>query len=197
MKTLKSVFGFLAIATIATTMMLNTSCNNEKTGGETKDTAKAAVTPATPRPNPQDSIANTLPKTKVEFENLKLDKGKIKEGDMAKYVFKFKNTGDEPLTITNARGSCGCTVPTWPKEPIKPGESGEIVAEFNSKGKPGMQTKTVTVTTNTDPINTTLTIMADVQADPNAPKPEAAQPNIQVQPGVAPAPAATPAPGVK
>ena len=81
------------------------------------------------------------------------------------YVFKFKNTGSEPLVISNAKGSCGCTVPTWPKEPVPPGGVGEIKIEFNTKGKPGRQSKRVTVTGNTVPTETFLEITGEVLID--------------------------------
>ncbi|HNE30288.1 MAG TPA: DUF1573 domain-containing protein, partial [Saprospiraceae bacterium] len=78
-------------------------------------------------------------------------------------MFKFKNVGSEPLLITNCKGSCGCTVPTWPKEPIPPGATGEIKVEFNTKGKPGRQSKRVTVTANTVPTETFLEIAGEVR----------------------------------
>ena len=71
-------------------------------------------------------------------------------------------TGDQPLMITNAKGSCGCTVPEWPKEPIMPGETGVIKVEFNSKGKKGVQSKRVTITANTEPVQTFLTIKGEI-----------------------------------
>ena len=74
------------------------------------------------------------------------------------------NTGDEPLIITIAKGSCGCTVPSWPKEPIAPGTTGEFVVRFDSKGKAGFQAKRVTITANTDPVNTYLTVKGQVIA---------------------------------
>ena len=58
----------------------------------------------------------------------------------------FKNTGKTPLVISNAKGSCGCTVPEWPKEPVAPGATAELLVKFNSKGKPNQQQKTVTIT---------------------------------------------------
>ena len=64
---------------------------------------------------------------------------------MKSQEIKFKNTGNEPMIISNAKGSCGCTVPQWPKEPIAPGESGEINVQFNSKNKTGAQNKRVTI----------------------------------------------------
>jgi len=82
---------------------------------------------------------------------------------VVKHIYKFKNTGTEPLIISNAKGSCGCTVPTWPKEPVPPGGTGELKVEFNSKGKPGPQSKRVTVTANTTPTETFLEISGEVR----------------------------------
>ncbi|BDS12839.1 DUF1573 domain-containing protein [Aureispira anguillae] len=100
--------------------------------------------------------------TALVFEKTIHDFGKIKEGESVTYTFKFKNTGEHPLIISNARGSCGCTVPKWPKEAIAPGEEGEIQVIFNSRGKKGKQHKSITLTANTDPANTRLYIKAEV-----------------------------------
>ena len=74
--------------------------------------------------------------------------GTIKQGDVINHEFVFTNVGKEPLVITESHGSCGCTVPQWPKEPIKKGEKGVIKVTFNSAGKMGLQDKTVTITSN-------------------------------------------------
>ncbi|MCB0542300.1 MAG: DUF1573 domain-containing protein [Saprospiraceae bacterium] len=103
------------------------------------------------------------PITTINYENEKFNFGVVDEGEIVKHVFKFKNTGKEPLIISNAKGSCGCTVPTWPKEPVPPGGMGEIKVEFNSKGKPGPQSKRVTVTANTNPSETYLEIAGEVK----------------------------------
>lgn len=116
-----------------------------------------------PGTNVNSTLAPTGPATTIEYENNKFDFGTINEGEVVKHIFKFKNTGNEPLLITNAKGSCGCTVPTWPKEPVAPGASAEIKVEFNSKGKPGRQSKKVTVTANTTPTETFLEIMGEVK----------------------------------
>jgi len=89
--------------------------------------------------------------------------GEIEEGTVAKHDFVFTNTGDAPLIITNAQGSCGCTVPEWPREPIAPGETGKIHVEFNSQGRAGSQTKQVTLNANTTPNTKVLRISAQVQ----------------------------------
>lgn len=84
----------------------------------------------------------------IEFESESHDFGEIEEGVQATYEFKFTNTGDEPLIISNVRAACGCTTPSWPREPIMPGETGTIKAVYNSQGRPGRFHKSVTVTTN-------------------------------------------------
>ncbi len=110
----------------------------------------------------------TGPTTTMTFEYTDYDFGSVKEGEKVKHSYKFKNTGKEPLVISSAKGSCGCTVPKWPTEPIAPGESGQIDVEFDSKGKPGKQTKQVTVVANTTPDKTFLKISGTVEKDPNA-----------------------------
>jgi hypothetical protein len=102
--------------------------------------------------------------TSIEFEKTIHNFGNLKEGASVSYTFKFKNTGSKPLLITGAKGSCGCTIPSWPREAIAPGASGEIKVTFNSKGKKGKQHKSVTLTSNTDPANTRLYIKAEVGA---------------------------------
>ena len=95
---------------------------------------------------------------KFDFQETSYDFGTVNEGDIVNHIFKFTNTGEAPLVIKNAVASCGCTVPSWPKEPIAPGANGEIEVNFNSKGKPNQQTKTITITANTDPTISRLTI---------------------------------------
>lgn len=75
--------------------------------------------------------------------------GKINEGQKLAVSFRFKNTGDKPLVIESVQPACGCTVADYPKQPIKPGEEGEITGEFDSQGRVGQQHKEITVTTNT------------------------------------------------
>ena len=111
----------------------------------------------------------TGPTTTVQFEQTDYDFGSVKEGEKVKHTYKFTNTGSEPLIISSAKGSCGCTVPKWPAEPIAPGATGQIDVEFDSKGKPGKQTKRVTVTANTVPAQIFLNITGNVEKDPNAP----------------------------
>lgn len=88
--------------------------------------------------------------------------GKVTEGEKISYSFKFKNTGKTDLIISDAKGSCGCTVPTWSKDPIAPGASGLVDITFDSRGKSGMQHKTVTLITNAIPNTKVLTITGEV-----------------------------------
>lgn len=86
----------------------------------------------------------------MTFDKTDHDFGTINEGETVETVFNFTNTGSSDLIITNAKGSCGCTVPEYPKNtPIKPGESASIKVKFDSSNKPNLQSKTVTITANT------------------------------------------------
>jgi Protein of unknown function (DUF1573) len=103
------------------------------------------------------------PKAAIKFDNTVFDFGEVPEGEKVKHVYKFTNEGKNPLIIENAKPSCGCTVPTFPKEPIAPGASGEIVAEFDSNGRPGDANKTITITANTEPTTTELVLKGKVK----------------------------------
>lgn len=119
------------------------------------------------KPKPEPEVKPEGPLPSFDFAESAHDFGTIKEGEVVEHTFKFKNTGDAPLIISSATASCGCTVPVWPKEPIAVGEEGEIQVRFNSKGKAGNQSKTVTITANTYPKTTRLNIKSVVQKDEN------------------------------
>lgn len=104
--------------------------------------------------------------TSISFNEYTHDFGTINEGDVVVHTFEFVNSGTVPLILDKCKGSCGCTVPECPKDPILPGKSGKIEVKFNSKGKKNKQTKKVTVTANTDPSQTILTINAQVTPAP-------------------------------
>lgn len=99
----------------------------------------------------------------ITFDKEEHDFGTIKQGDKVAYVFPFKNTGEADLVITDARSSCGCTVPEKPEGPIKPGESGKITVVFNSAGKHGEVTKTITVDCNIKEGSKILKIKANIE----------------------------------
>ena len=103
----------------------------------------------------------------MTFDKVSHDFGTIQEGETVQTTFNFTNTGKVDLLIVDARGSCGCTVPKYPKNtPIKPGETGQILVSFDSNNKPNMQQKTVTISANTQSGRETLRIKAMVNADP-------------------------------
>jgi hypothetical protein len=99
----------------------------------------------------------------ITFESEVHDYGTIKQGADGTCEFKFKNTGKEPLIISNAKGSCGCTVPTWPKEPIMKGQTGVIKVHYDTK-RVGAFTKTVTLNSNAKSETKVLTIKGLVEA---------------------------------
>lgn len=98
----------------------------------------------------------------ISFDKKVYDFGVVNEGDVVATSFKITNSGKTDLVITNAQPSCGCTVPVWPKAPIKPGESGEVKVKFNTSGKPNRQNKTITLTTNTESGREVLTLKGSV-----------------------------------
>lgn len=127
------------------------------------DAANAA--PAAPAKPGYQEKAENMAATTVAFNTEEYDWSKVTEGEIVRHTFSFTNTGSEPLVIQNARASCGCTTPDWTKEPVAPGEEGKIEVEFNSKGRVGIQNKTVTVTGNFDGnINKILRIKGEVVA---------------------------------
>jgi hypothetical protein len=101
----------------------------------------------------------------MAFESTEVDYGKIVQGSEPIRVFKFKNTGTEPLVITSASASCGCTVPNYPKEAVKPGESAKIEVRYDTN-RVGPFQKTITITTNETQGNHLLTIKGVVDPKP-------------------------------
>ena len=113
-------------------------------------------------PAKQQAAAPAGPTTTITFASYEHDFGTLEAGESVTHMFEFTNTGTEPLLLDKCKGSCGCTVPKCPKEPIAPGEKGQIEVKFNSKGKKNQQNKKVTINANTDPGQTFLTISAFV-----------------------------------
>lgn len=96
------------------------------------------------------NVGNDNSKAAFKFNEEEFNFGTIKQGESIQHDFEFTNTGKTPLIISNASGSCGCTVPEWPKEPIAPGAKAMIKVTFNSAGKQGVQDKTVTLQSNAE-----------------------------------------------
>ena len=107
---------------------------------------------------------DTVNVAKIEFEETTFDFGEVEEGEEVTDVYQFANTGKEPLLISNARSTCGCTVPDWPRNPIPPGGTGEIEVRFDTKNKKAKQTKPITITANTYPATTKVFLKGFVKA---------------------------------
>ena len=132
------------------------SCNNttEKTESSVDSVKKVEVPAVVEEPAKEP--------TKIKFTESEFDFGKINEGQKVEHVFKFTNAGDKTLFITDARASCGCTIPEFTKDPVEPGKDGQIKVIYDSKNKEGKIEKTVTVTANTEPVTTDLKIKVEV-----------------------------------
>jgi hypothetical protein len=127
----------------------------------------AATKPAT---TPAQAKPSSLKPENMIFSNEVHDFGTVAEGPAADYEFQFKNTGKEPLIIETVHASCGCTTPSYSKEPIAPGKSGTIKASYNTVGRPGPFTKSITVTSNAG--TKVLTIKGSVEKAPTSSVPE-------------------------
>lgn len=149
-----------------------TSCNDSESAAQEEarqDLSNNTVQPANQaaaQPAAAQPAAPAGPTTTMTFEETEFDFGTITDGEKVSHTYTFTNTGDEPLILSNAKGSCGCTVPSWPREPIAPGASGDIVVEFNSKNKKGKRNQKVTITANTNPPQSFIYLKGDVMAAP-------------------------------
>ncbi len=139
------------LALSAISMMAFTSCKDNASNKIKSDNVAEAAQ--------RDEVGKKVPV--MEFEESEHDFGTIEQGTPQETAFKFKNTGNAPLIITNATSSCGCTVPNPPKEPIAPGETGELIVKFNGSGQ-NQVSKTITVTANTEKGSEMLRIKAFV-----------------------------------
>jgi hypothetical protein len=117
--------------------------------------------PAPPKVNPNAG--------KFKFAEETHDFGEVPEGPLAEYDFEFKNEGKEPIVIQEAHGSCGCTVPKWPQEPILPGQKGVIHVAYTSQGRPGPINKDVTINSNALQSPMVLHIKGNVKPKPAEP----------------------------
>lgn len=98
----------------------------------------------------------------IIFEEMLVDFGTVEEGTQVEQTFTFQNPGQEPLLLLDVRSSCGCTIASWPKQPIAPNESGTIFVQFNTTGRSGPQQKVVTLTTNSEPSEYRLLLSGQV-----------------------------------
>ena len=143
------------LSLVAVSMLLATiSCNDAGSAKITEEDMKMIEA--------EKELATKLPK--VEFDKMEHDFGMIEANAKVETEFIVKNVGEADLLISNATATCGCTVPDYPKQPLKPGESAPIKVTFDPAGKSGIQSKTVTLTTNTEKGTEIFTIKADVKA---------------------------------
>lgn len=138
-----------------------------------KDKKAAAETKTAPvqvEVTPPAAPATTLTADNMAFKDMTHDFGTVMEGPDATYEFVFTNTGKEPIIIEKAQPSCGCTVPSFPKEPIVPGAKGTINVAYHTKGRPNAFTKTISVVSNAG--TKVLTIKGNVEKAPETSVPQ-------------------------
>ncbi|BDW93152.1 hypothetical protein MACH07_19840 [Flagellimonas marinaquae] len=148
MKKITTIFSLIMVVALT-----SVSCKDKASEKIVADNVESAVN--------RDEADKMVPV--MTFEKTEHDFGTIERGAAQETVFTFTNTGNAPLIITDAKSSCGCTVPNPPKEPIAPGETGELTVRFNGSGQ-NQVTKTITVTANTAKGSELLRIKAFVQA---------------------------------
>lgn len=135
------------------------SCAEESTPAVAEPGAEATGNAAVirnPIAEPAATAADSAAAARLNFAETEYQFGEVKEGTIVRHRFAFTNTGQAPLLITDARSTCGCTVPSYPKEPVAPGASAEVEVVFNTTHKYGRQRKPITITANTIPSMTTI-----------------------------------------
>lgn len=148
--------GILMIAALGTIFL--TSCKDDASSKVKAENVETAA----------QRDAQDVYYPEIAFEEQEFDFGNITQNAPQEHVFKFTNTGKAPLVITDATSTCGCTVPTYPKnKSIAPGETGEMLVKFNGSGQ-GQVTKTVTVSANTEKGTSQLRIKAFVETPSSA-----------------------------
>lgn len=149
----------LTIAFCVVGSVLLSQCTSSTTDNVTTDIVK--------NPKTASGAVDSQKFPLMKFDTVVQDFGTITQGESVTKVFKFTNTGEADLIITSARGTCGCTVPTFPRKPIAPGGKGEIEVVFNSENKAGTQHKNVYIIANTPEAKNTITIRGKVLTPAN------------------------------
>jgi hypothetical protein len=147
---------------LAFTLLL--SCKNEQKSDLPADAINPSVIDNPVTASTEKNSKDNVPVLK--FDSDTHDFGTIVEGEKVSFAYKFRNVGNATLVIRAAQGSCGCTVPEYPKDPVPPGGEGIINVTFNSEGKEGKQDKTVTIISNTMPNTYTLNVIGNVEKAP-------------------------------
>ena len=151
----KVILGLSALCMVAFT-----SCKEENATSKINSDNVAAAAE-------RDATSSEFPV--ISFVEAEHDFGTIVNGTPVETKFKYTNTGDSPLVVSNIKSTCGCTVPSdWNKDPIAPGDSAEFTVKFNGKGN-NQISKSITLTTNTEKGSEVVKIKAFIEPDPNAP----------------------------
>ncbi|MFI5205234.1 MAG: DUF1573 domain-containing protein [Flavobacteriales bacterium] len=143
----------VAIFTLAVSCLNKT--DKEKSSNLTASNESVPLAPA-----PAKAVVDESKLTSIQWLDSSKSMGTVTEGGILKINYRFRNSGSKPLVIEKVQPGCGCTVADYPKEPIAPGKEGEITAEFDTKGREGMQKKNITVFANTR--ENTYTLYFDV-----------------------------------
>ena len=144
------------------------SCDSKNASQTAENTATASL-PASNESVPPTATPNTnatAEVAKMEFDKIQHDFGNLKEGDVVKHTYKFKNVGTVPLVISNVQVQCGCTTPSYTKTPVPPNGEGTIELQFDSSNKSGPQHKTATILANVEGGQTQLVLTATVESKP-------------------------------
>jgi hypothetical protein len=158
----KIVLLFSAIALVNCSMYAQQKATVKSPVTEAAKTAPVSSTPKSPRPDvkaAESKLSAGIPAAaqptqgqnadaSMKFVNEEHNFGNVPEGPSVTTDFEFKNIGKEPIVLSNVQASCGCTTPSWTKEPVMPGKTGKISATYNTQGRPGPIMKTITVTSN-------------------------------------------------
>jgi hypothetical protein len=189
---------FLTLFCLSMTGIVTVNAQDKKASPTVSPQPAAANAAPAPVPAPAAPVAAPAPDPDAgvfKFKEETHDYGEVPEGPIAECDFTFKNVGKKPIVIQEAHGSCGCTVPKWPSEPIMPGKTGTIHVNYNTQGRQGPIMKDITITSNAKQSPMVLHIRGNVKPKPvdqtvvpaaNNPQPvPAPSPNAQpaVQPG--------------
>ncbi|RYY21643.1 MAG: DUF1573 domain-containing protein [Cytophagaceae bacterium] len=159
------------ISILLAVSLMTASCNRDKpaeAGTQGMNATAAAADDAKANPtidNPNvasDTEAPNPDAPVLTFTENQFDFGDIKPGSKVQHTFSFTNTGKTPLLIADATASCGCTTPSWTKEPVAPGAKGTLEVQFDSRGKQGLISKQVSVRANTQPGTTVINIKGNI-----------------------------------
>lgn len=176
-------FFFFALLVVSFQLQAQNKTDKAPAAGSTKKettmTTPVAAPASTPAAAPAPAAEPVVERTnaKMTFESLTVDYGTIENGAEPLRLIKFTNTGTDPLVIKNARGSCGCTVPTWPRDPIAPGQSATMEVRYDTK-RTGQINKSITITTNEGPENHVIQVVGNVLPPKEDKTVPAAEPNV-------------------